>query len=168
MEPVLLAKSFKYRGHIGSHGAVFTGRLYFDDEALYLIHGKHSWESQQQAFAVLGVIGVLIDHVRTRKKPVSHPFPSTTIDTLPLAVHDKIDLRGVKPTATMSVVPKSEITGFSSSWLKGMVFTVGTVEIVPVSPKGKARKQLAQYGYVPTDDAAKVADPAAGQPERSR
>lgn len=166
MEPVLLAKSFKYRGHVGSHGAVFTGRLYFDEEALYLIHVKHSWESQQQAYAVLGVIGLLIDHLRTRKKPVSHPFPSTTIDTLPLAVHDKIDLRGIKPTATLSVVPKSEITGYRSSWLKGMAFTVGTIEIVPVSPKGKARKKLAEYGYLLMADEAKDPGKVAGPTER--
>lgn len=147
MEPLLLTKAFKYSGFVGAQGAIMHGAMYVDREGLYLFHQKHTWESAGTATAAFGLIGALIHHLCTRKKSVAYPFDTTEIGNLPKELFDRFDLRKMKDSALLSIVPRANVGALSKSFTGGASITVGSIQIQPISPKGKVWKQLPELGY---------------------
>jgi hypothetical protein len=147
IKPLLLSKSFKYTGHQGSEGAVFHGGIFADEEGLYLVHNKTSWESGNTAVALFGLLGALIHHLCTRKKQASYPFEGMDFGSLPFELSSKFDAVKVGPEARLSIVRKTEITGIAKSMMKGARIQVGGIEITVLSPKKQAWHQLCEWGY---------------------
>lgn len=147
MDPVRLAKSFKYVNTEAGKGAIFQGAAFADENGLYLIHNKHSWESAGTATATFGLLGALIHHLVTRKKPVAYPFPTLPVTELPREMQASLGTNSFKETAEVTIIPKDQIRGFSKTMFGGSKFLVGDVEVVLLGASGKAMKQLPELGY---------------------
>ncbi|MBC8354476.1 MAG: hypothetical protein H8E66_20980 [Planctomycetes bacterium] len=147
MDPVRLSKAFSYVNTEAAKGAIFHGALFADDNGLYLIHNKHTWESAGTATAAFGLLGALIHYLATRKKTVDYPFPTLPVTELPRDLHASLGAGSFKETAEVSIIPKDQIRGYSKSTFKGSRFYVGDVELVLVGASGKAMKQLPELGY---------------------
>ncbi len=147
MDPVRLSKSFSYANTVAGKGAIFHGGIFADENGLYLIHNKHSWESAGTATAAFGLLGALIHHLVTRKKPVEYPFPTLPITELPSELQVSLNTGSFKETAEVTIIPKDQIQGYTKSMLKGSKFLVGAAEIVVLGAAGKAIKQLPEMGY---------------------
>lgn len=147
MDPVRLAKGFKYVNTEAAKGALFNGAVFADENGLYLIHNKHSWESAGTATAAFGLLGALIHHLFTRKKPIAYPFPTLPVTELPREMQSSLGTNSFKDTAEVSIIPKDQVRGFSKSMFAGTKFMVGDVEIVLLGAAGKAVKQLPDLGY---------------------
>ena len=147
MDPMRLAKSFSYVNTEAAKGAIFHGAIFADEKGLYLIHNKHSWESAGTATAAFGLLGALIHHLVTRKKPIAYPFPTLPVSEIGREMQASLGTGSFKDGAEVSIIPKDQIRGFSKSMLKGTKFLVGDVEIVLLGASGKAIKQLPDLGY---------------------
>ncbi|MFV1966203.1 MAG: hypothetical protein ACC628_12330 [Pirellulaceae bacterium] len=147
MEPIRLAKRFKYENCEEAKGAVFQGALFADEKALYLVHNSHAWESAATATAAFGLLGALIHHLCTRKKTVRYPFLSLPVSEMEPSMRERLGMRSFKETAEVSIIPKEDVLGYSKSMMSGSKFQVGDIEIVLLSPSAKAMKQLAAMGY---------------------
>ena len=147
MEPLLLAKAFKYLGFEGAKGAIMHGAVYVDQEGFYLFHEKHTWESANTATAAFGLLGALIHHFCTRNKTVDYPFVTTEVGSLPGELFDRFNLRKMKDSALLSIVPRADVGELNKTFTGGASITVGSIQIVPISPKGKVWKQLPELGY---------------------
>ena len=152
MELQLLAKSFKYTGHPGSKGALFSGAVYVDDEGIYLLHNKRTWESANTAWAAFGALGALIHYLCTRKKTVDYPFTSSPVTELPEEVRGRFTATAVSPTATLAIVPRESVTGYLKSFMKGARVQVGAVTIWAMGAKKAVWEQLPEMGYVERPD----------------
>ena len=147
MEPLLLTKAFKYSGFEGAEGAIIHGAMYVDHEGLYLFHTKHTWESANSATVAFGLVGALIHHLCTRKKTVAYPFETTEIGNLPGELMDRFNLRKMKDSTLLSIVPRDNVGELNKSFTGGASIAVGSIKIQPIAPKGKVWKQLPELGY---------------------
>jgi len=147
MDPVKLAKGFKYGNTEAAKGAVFQGAIFVDENGLYLIHNKHSWESAGTATATFGLLGALIHHLVTRKRPIAYPFPTLPVSEIGREMQASLGAGSFKDSAEVSIIPKDQVRGYSKSVFTGSKFMVGDVEIVLVGASGKAMKQLPDLGY---------------------
>lgn len=147
MDPVRLTKSFKYQNTDAAKGAVFHGALLADEDGIYLIHNKHTWESASVVAVTLGPLGALIHYLFTKKKTVEYPFPSLPASEVSLDLQESLGIHSFKDTAEVSIIPRDQIQGFSKSMFKGMKILVGSIEIVLLGASGKAGKQLSTLGY---------------------
>jgi hypothetical protein len=147
MQPALLSKTFKFQRHDPSKGAVVHGSIHVDEDGLYLVYRKHTWESANTAAATFGLLGMLIHHLFTKKKPFELPTATLPIEQLSQEIKDALDLKKAPTTATVSVVPKADVLGYKKSMFTGCVFTLADYDIVAMSPKGKVAKQLPELGY---------------------
>ena len=147
MDPVRLAKSFKYVNTEAGKGAIFHGAVFADENGLYLIHNKHSWESAGTATATFGLLGALIHHLATRKKSIDYPFPTLPVSEIGREMQASLGTGSFKDSAEVSIIPKDQIRGFSKSVFQGSKFLMDDVEIVLVGASGKAMKQLPDLGY---------------------
>lgn len=151
MEPLLLAKAFKYLGFEGAKGAIIHGAVYVDQEGIYLFHEKHTWESANTATAAFGLIGALIHHLCTKNKTVDYPFDTTEVGSLPRELFDRFNLRKMKDSALLSIVPRADVSELKKTLTGGATINVGSIQIVPIAPKGKVWKQLPEMGYGSND-----------------
>jgi hypothetical protein len=146
MEPLKLTKSFKYENSDAAKGAIFHGALLADQDGLYLVHNKHTWESA--AIAVqFGPLGMLIHHLFTKKKTVEYPFPTLPASEVSPDLKATLGLQKFKDSAEVSIIPKDQVQGYTKSTFKGTRLKVGDVEIVLTGALGKAVKQLPDLGY---------------------
>ncbi|HRX77824.1 MAG TPA: hypothetical protein P5307_02120 [Pirellulaceae bacterium] len=147
MDPIRLSKSFSYVNAEAAKGAVFQGALLADENGLYLIHNKHSWESAGTVTAIFGLLGALIHHLVTRNKPIDYPFPTLPVSEIGSELQASLGTDSFKDTAEVTIIPKDQVRGYSKSTFKGSKFYVGSVEIVLLGAIGKAMKQLPALGY---------------------
>ncbi len=148
MEPQLLAKSFKYTGHPGCKGALFTGAVYIDDEGIYVLHNRFTWESGNTAWATFGALGALINYLCTRKKTVDYPFSSSPFADLPEEVQARFTAVTPSRTATLAIIPKESVTGYLKSFMKGARILVGDVTLWAMGAKKDVWERLSEMGYM--------------------
>jgi hypothetical protein len=147
METTLLSKAFKYIGHPESKGAIFHGAVLADEDGLYLLHNKHTWESAATAQAALGLIGLLFHWLATRNKKPGYPFPCIDYGQLDSEKKVSLSVKTAKDDSKLSIIPKSEIDEFTTGMLKSTKFKIGSIEIQLIGAKGKALKQIQEKGY---------------------
>lgn len=147
MEPVRLAKAFKYMKTEAGKGAIFHGAVLADKNGLYLIHNKHTWESATTATAAFGLLGALIHHFATRNKGIEYPFPTLPVSEIGEEFQVSLGTSAFKDTAEVSIIPAAQIRGYSTSKLKGSKFFVGDIEIVLIGASAKTMKQLPRPGF---------------------
>ncbi len=147
MGPQLLANSYKFDGHEGSKGAIFHGAFYIDADGIYLIHNNHGWESAGTAAAAFGLLGAMIHHFMTRKKQAVFPYKETALSSLDSDIVQAFDIKKFQDSATLAIIPKSEVGGFKTGAFAGTKFQIGSFELIPISPKGAVVKQLEELEY---------------------
>jgi len=83
----------------------------------------------------------------TRNKKFEYPFPALPVDELPDSIRDRMAEHKFKEKSVVSIVPKSDIQGYSSSMMKGKKFLIGEIELTLIAPVKKGLKFLPDLGY---------------------
>ena len=146
-ETVRVAKVFSYENDAGSKGVIFHGAIFASNEGLFICHDKHTWKSLQTATAAFGLLGAAVNYLMTRNKKFEYPFPTLPIDDIPESIRERMSEHKFKATSVVSIVPREDINGYSSSFTKGKKFTIGMTELVLINAVKKGLKQLADMGY---------------------
>ena len=146
-DTIRIAKAFSYENDPGSKGVIFHGAIFASQEGLFICHDKHSWKSTQTAMAAFGLIGVGIHYLMTRNKKFEYPFPTLPADDIPDSIRERMADHKFKPKSVVSIIPRADIDGYSSSFAKGKKFSIGSTQISLLAPVKKGLKRLPEIGY---------------------
>ena len=144
---VRIAKAFRYLKDASTKDMIFNGAVFAAAEGLYISHDKHSRQSAGAAMALFGLLGAAVQHFLTRNKTFDYPFPILPAEDLSAAIRDRMIEHKFNEKSVVSIIPKSQIDSFSSSFNWGKKFIIGDIELMLISPVKMGLKQLPELGY---------------------
>ena len=117
---VRIAKGFKFLEDSEAKTLTFHGPVILTEQYVYLVHKKHTWDSANTSMAMFGLLGALVHHFATRKRPVPYPLPTKPYAELKDHFDRVYNIGSVKDDAKVLLLPVESIQAYTKGMLKGM------------------------------------------------